>query len=207
MGLRIASFTLSTQDVPGMWSLVVFLKGCNFRCKHCHNWEIVLSREGSEVSEEDIVFEASHNPAIQAVVISGGEPSLYPIQELEAFIDRLKSANPRIKVRIDTNGYRPEFIRDIKSKVDGFAVDIKSPIENKELYSYTVGREVNPRLIEESLHLADGMELTLFRTPNYPWLSEEDKEKIRSLTAPLSSEWYLNNFVHVSGCPFNDTPH
>ncbi len=206
MGLRIASFTISTLDIPGTWSLLVFLKGCNFRCKHCHNWKIVLDTSETDVSEEDILFEVKNNPILEAIVISGGEPSIYSAEEITRLVERIREVKEDIKIRIDTNGYKPEFLENLRDKIDGFAVDIKAPLENRELYSYVAGREIDTARVKESLRIADGMELTLFRTPRYPWLEEEDLKSISRLTDSLSSPWQVNEFVHVHECPFNRTP-
>ncbi|HIQ49023.1 MAG TPA: glycyl radical-activating protein, partial [Aquifex aeolicus] len=45
MGLKFSAYAYSTKDVPGKWSLVLFLPFCNFMCRHCHNWRLVLGRE------------------------------------------------------------------------------------------------------------------------------------------------------------------
>ncbi len=202
MGLRFASFLFSSKDVPGRWSCVLFLKGCNFRCKHCHNWRLVVGDE-EEVSEEEVLYEISSNPFIDTLVLSGGEPTVYRAEELLEFIGKVREINPNLSVRIDTNGYRPEVVRALKDAVDGFAVDIKAPLSKPRLYSYTAGVEVDTALIEETVRLADGMPLTVYRTPRYSWLSEEEIREIEEFTASLSSPWSLNEFVEVPSCPFN----
>jgi len=202
MGLSFASFLFSSKDVPGRWSCVVFLKGCNFRCRHCHNWRLVVGDEEG-IEEEKILYEISANPFVDTLVLSGGEPTLYRAEELGEFIGKVKSANPDISVRIDTNGYRPEVVEALKDAVDGFAVDLKAPLSRPELYSYTAGAEVDVERIAESVRLADGMPLTLFRTPKYPWLSERDIRDIEGFTSRLRSPWTLNEFVEVPSCPFN----
>ena len=202
MGLSFASFLFSSKDVPGRWSCVVFLKRCNFRCRHCHNWRLVVGDEG-EIEEEKILYEISENPFVDTLVLSGGEPTVYRAEELRVFIEKVKEANPSVCVRIDTNGYRPEVVGALKDVVDGFAVDLKAPPSRPELYSYTAGVEVDVDRIIESVRLADGMPLTLFRTPRYTWLSEQDIEDIGNFTARLKSPWTLNEFVEVPSCPFN----
>jgi len=203
MGLSFASFLFSSKDVPGRWSCVLFLRGCNFRCKHCHNWRLVVGGE-EEVREEEILYEISANPFVDTVVLSGGEPTVSNVKELARFVERIRELNPSLLIRVDTNGYRPEVIGDLKDLVDGFAIDLKAPLCNPELYSYTAGVTVDVNRIRESVYLADGMPLTIYRTPRYSWLSEEDVEKIAVFTSGLKSPWILNEFVEVPGCPFND---
>ncbi|RLJ70827.1 pyruvate formate lyase activating enzyme [Hydrogenivirga caldilitoris] len=203
MGLRFVSYTLSSKDVPRKWSLVAFLPGCNLRCKHCHNWRLVVGEKGY-IFEREVIQEASQNPIIDTVVLSGGEPTVHSPDRLRAFIERIKNRNPDVKVRIDTNGYNPEVMKKLVDIVDGFAVDIKAPISNVELYEFTTGTsKIDMGRIRESIGVADQLPLTIYRTPRYPWLLQEDIEEIREFTDDLSSPWFLNEFFEVPSCPFN----
>ena len=203
MGLSFVSFTYSSKDVPGKWSLVVFLPFCNFRCRHCHNWRLVRGEERCDLTEERILYEISKNPFIDTIVISGGEPTVHKVEELKGFVLRVKENSPSLKVRIDTNGSKPEVVKELKEVVDGFAVDIKSPIGRADLYRYTTNSNVDPEKVLESMEIADGMPLTIYRTPWYPWLTKEEVEEIRDLTDKFSSPWFLNEFFEVPECPFN----
>lgn len=203
MGLSFASFTYSSKDVPGRWSLVIFLPFCNLRCRHCHNWKLVLGKEPCTLSEDKILYEISKNPFIDTLVISGGEPTVHEVKAIKNFVLKVKKETPSLKVRIDTNGSNPEVIRDLREVVDGFAVDIKSPLQRKDLYQYTTGSNVDTIRILESVEIADGMPLTIYRTPWYPWLTKEEIDEIRKFTDKLSSPWFLNEFFEVPECPFN----
>lgn len=203
MTLKFSAMVLSSKDVPGRWSLVLFLNGCNFRCKHCQNWKLVLGLEEPTLTEGKVIEELEKNPAIDTVVLSGGEPTVHKPEKLKTFLEKLRLQFPYVSVRIDTNGYSPQVVRDLKPLVDGFAVDIKAPLDDKDKLSYTAGVEVDPDPIKETISIADGMPLTLFRTPRYPWLSGRDLEKIRDFTNSLKSPWFLNEFFLVEDCPFN----
>jgi len=203
VGLKIASFLVSSKEVPGGWSLALFLKGCNLRCRHCYNWRLVTGNEGAVVEQEDVIREARTLPFLEFVVISGGEPTVSPLKDLIDLICRIKVERPDLKIRVDTNGTNPEVLRELRELVDGFAVDIKSPLDRPDLYSYTTGTEIEVDKVRESIELADGMPLTIYRTPRYPWLSDEDLERIRNFTRKLRSPWFLNDFFEVPDCPFN----
>ncbi|MDQ7038585.1 MAG: radical SAM protein [Aquificota bacterium] len=203
MGLSIGSYLISSKEVPGRWSLVVFLKGCNFRCRHCYNWRLITGEEKAKVKEEEVLYEVRNQPFLECVVLSGGEPTVSSLKDMIDFICRVKEIRPDIRVRVDTNGSEPEALRELKEVVDGFAVDIKSPLEKPDLYSYTAGVEVDTDAVEESIRIADGMPLTLYRTPRYPWLGEGDIVLIKTFTDRLRSPWHLNRFFEVPDCPFN----
>ncbi len=201
MGLKFSSFTYSSIDVPNKFSLVLFLPYCNFRCKHCINWKLVENLESENLEENKIIEEIKGNPVIECLVISGGEPSVYKAEEIKDFVQKVKEINPNIKVRIDTNGYNPKFVERLRDSVDGFAIDVKSPFK-KELYEYTTSTKVNIERIKESLNIADGMELTIFRTVKYPWLNEENLNEIKEFTKELKSPHFFNEFYEVPDCPF-----
>lgn len=204
MGLSFVSYTISSKDVPGSWSLVVFLPGCNFRCRHCHNWKLATGEEKPSVFEREILSEVSSNPVIDTLVISGGEPTVHNTRKLIAFVERVKKRRPDIKVRIDTNGYNPSALRELKEVVDGFAVDVKSPFSKASLYEHTTGvMGLDLSRILRSMELADDMLMTIYRTPKYPWLSEGDLKEIEDFVGRFGSPWFLNEFVEVPSCPFN----
>ena len=205
MGLSFVSYTVSSKDVPGRWSLVLFMKGCNFRCRHCHNWRLVVGEEKEEITEREVLYEVSSNPVIDTLVLSGGEPTVHNPKKLMDFILRVKSRNPLIKIRVDTNGYAPQVLEKLRDLVDGFAVDIRSPMNDPNKYSYTAGRKVDTYRVRDSAYIADGLPLTIYRTPRYPWLREEDFSLIEEFTSSLSSPWHLNEFYEVPSCPFNET--
>ncbi len=203
MGLSFASYTFSSKDVPGRWSLILFLPFCNFRCRHCHNWKIVLGKEKADIGEDKVIYELENNPFIDTLVISGGEPTVHEVEELARFLEKVRKAKPEIGIRIDTNGSKPEVMAEISDLVDGFAVDIKAPLDREDLYAYTCGVEFSTENLLKSIEIADGMPLTLYRTPKYPWLSKKEIVQIEELTEGLKSPWHLNEFFEVHDCPFN----
>ncbi|WP_448588587.1 radical SAM protein [Thermocrinis sp.] len=204
--VKVSGFVHSSVDVPGKWSLVLFLPYCNFRCLHCYNWRVVLDMV-EPVNLKKVLDEVRNSPFLECVVISGGEPTVHSLDDLLHLVEDIKRANPYVQVRIDTNGSRPYMIKRLKKHVDGFAIDIKAPLDSEEKWKYVTGVDVNPKSIMESIFEADGMPLTLYRTVKYPWLEEEDLEKIRVFTSSLKSPWHINPFLWVEDCPFNEHNH
>ena len=128
---------LTLLDYPGKLAATVFLGGCNFRCPFCHNSSLVLAPGASGVlSEESVInFLAERRPKLNAVCISGGEPTMYA--DLPSFIYRLKDLG--FSVKLDTNGTNPEMLYSLVADelIDYVAMDIKS---SKAGYPLAIGK-------------------------------------------------------------------
>ena len=125
---------LTLLDYPGKLAATVFFSGCNFRCPFCHNASLVINpREGEITAEELLAFLDSRRGRLEAVCISGGEPTLRP--ELPSLINSIKEKG--FLVKLDTNGYRPDVLKSLVSDglIDYVAMDIKN---SKESYERTV---------------------------------------------------------------------
>ena len=153
---------LTLLDYPGKLAATVFLCGCNFRCPFCHNASLVVNPKEASISEEELFdFLESRKGRLQAVCVSGGEPTLY--RELPSFINRIKEMG--FLVKLDTNGYRPSVLRSLVSEnlLDYVAMDIKN---SKESYAKTVdvpGFDILP-IIESVDYLLSGKVDYEFRT-------------------------------------------
>ncbi len=144
----LIKFTLI--DFPGRPAAVVFTQGCNFRCRYCHNPELVYPHLFTEpMAMEDVyAFLKRRQGTLEGVVVSGGEPTLQ--EGLPRFMADLKAMGYATK--IDTNGTRPEVLRNlIENKwLDFIAMDLKAPLEK---YSLITGVDFNPAVLQESIDL------------------------------------------------------
>lgn len=112
----------SLVDYPGRMSALLFTSGCNFRCGFCHNTSL-LPGGGTCYSWQELEgFAAVYRAAwAEAVTITGGEPTLHPaLPETIAFWKR-----QGFLVKLDTNGSKPELLRQIIADVDYVAMDMK----------------------------------------------------------------------------------
>ena len=128
--MKIGGFVkFSLSDYGGKASAVVFTLGCNFRCRYCHNPELVLPEKyAPEIPQEEIFsFLESRKNQLDAVVITGGEPTIY--SDLPEFIKKIKDMG--FLVKLDTNGSNPEMLEDLikNSNLDYIAMDIKAPLD------------------------------------------------------------------------------
>ncbi|MFH1583735.1 MAG: anaerobic ribonucleoside-triphosphate reductase activating protein [Actinomycetota bacterium] len=140
----------SLIDYPHKISAIIFTIGCNFRCPFCHNPELVNPGLYPEKIPENNVFEflESRREKLDAVVISGGEPTLH--KDLYQFISKLKSMGFLIK--LDTNGTYPNILnRLIKDNLLNYiAMDIKGSLDR---YEEIVTTKVNLENIKDSINI------------------------------------------------------
>lgn len=126
--IRLHSYeSLGTYDGPGL-RLVVFLQGCNFRCRYCANPDTIDPHgECREVTAEEIFEMAvSQKPFFGkrgGVTFSGGEPTMQA-RELIPLCRRLKEAG--IHICLDTNGsiHTPE-VEELWGLVNLVLLDVK----------------------------------------------------------------------------------
>lgn len=115
---------LSLVDYDGKLSCVLFTDGCNFRCPFCHNSPLVGYNNVHFDDEEIFEYLEMRKKIIEAVVISGGEPTLK--KELKDYLFKIKKMG--FLVKLDTNGTNPNLIKEVieKGLVDYIAMDIKN---------------------------------------------------------------------------------
>ncbi len=139
---------MTLLDYPGKVACTVFLHGCNFRCPFCHNSGLLAGLEEPLMTREEfLTFLSRRKGLLDAVCISGGEPTLAPdLADLLAKIHDLG-----FLTKLDTNGSRPEVLKKLVNAglLDYVAMDVKN---SPRRYGETTGLQ-NPNLekIEESL--------------------------------------------------------
>ncbi len=132
----------SLTDYPGKIAAVLFSRGCNLRCPFCHNAHLLVKpgRTGmaDEIETPELIpFLEERRGFLDAVVFSGGEPTINP--ELPQVIKQVKETGYLVK--LDTNGSNPLMLDQLLQQelLDYVAVDIKAPMEY-EKYLQASGR-------------------------------------------------------------------
>jgi pyruvate formate lyase activating enzyme len=119
------------------------------------------SRQGSISHEEILQFLRKREGLLEAIVISGGEPTLQP--GLEEFLSEIRPLNYLIK--LDTNGYQPQKLERLLALnlLDYVAMDLKN---TPEKYAETCGLpNLNSDLIRQSIRILKNSGVQLeFRT-------------------------------------------
>lgn len=202
----IMGFNATSEAGFDRFASSIFLFGCNLRCPYCMNGRIVVVKpEDWEKPVKSIPLEVIKERILdakaQCVMISGGEPTITPIEKLTNLIDEIISWGCR--VGMSTNGTRPEIMELILPKLSHIAMDIKSA--DPKLYASLdiKYKEASfDRMLKTKALLAEEVkkrnDFTYeVRTTLYPtYIKEEDMHKIGAL---LSGEevWVLQCFRHA----------
>ena len=176
-GIEPASFC----DWPGKVSTVFFLGGCNLRCPTCHNHTLAWYPDSlPPVAREDaLALVGKRLPWLDALVVTGGEPSLCP--GLAEWLLELKTFG--LPVKVDTNGLEPGVVEALVSggAADMVAVDVKGPWDK---YPQLTGGRCSPGRARDSLEAIFSLarvwpERFYFRCTKVPLLHDEDLDSVR----------------------------
>ncbi len=139
-------FTSAAADGPGV-RFAVFLSGCPFRCKYCHNpdtWEL---KQGKLTSSDSILNEikkyANFLRTAGGLTITGGEPLQQPDFTYEIF-SRAKQ-DFALHTALDTQGFLARNLPDSYFEpIDLVLLDIKEM--HPERHKSLTGQDVTPTL-------------------------------------------------------------
>ncbi len=161
----------SLVDWDGKVASVIFLAGCNFRCRFCHNKELVLGSEQLKVIPFPEIkdYLGKNKDFIDGVVITGGEPCLN--DDLPELCREIKKIG--FKVRIETNGTNPEMLKELLKGnfIDCIAMDIKTSFGK---YKQIVDVNADIEKIKESIAIVREFPDYEFRITMFPEIKKED---------------------------------
>lgn len=122
--LKVGGITpFTATDFPGRLSAVIFVQGCPWRCGYCHNPHLQPRTAESPLAWEDIrAFLARRVGLIDAVVFSGGEPTMDP--GLEAAVREVRESG--FQIGLHSGGTHPKRLRQVLPLVDWVGLDIKA---------------------------------------------------------------------------------
>jgi len=156
----------SLIDYPDKVAAVLFTPGCNLRCPYCYNWRIVVDPKPPFLNEETALqILEERKKYVDAVVITGGEPTIH--KELPKFLKKLKERG--FAVKLDTNGFNPQVLKECLPYVDYVALDVKT---SPEKYN-RIGASDITALLQTIEMLKGGSVEYEFRTTVVPGLVEE----------------------------------
>lgn len=122
----IAGWTrLSTVDWPGKLATVVFAQGCPWRCRYCHNADILDPRLPGQVSWRQVrAFLERRRGLLDGVVFSGGEPT----RQRCLAAAMIQSRQLGFAVGLHTGGAYPKTLASLLEAglVDWVGLDVKA---------------------------------------------------------------------------------
>lgn len=196
----------SAIEWPGKISAILFTSGCNFRCSFCHNPDLVDPKKLNKlplISEKEIFTELEKRKKwLDAVVVTGGEPTLQP--DLINFLKKVRELG--LKVMLETNGSNPKVIAKLSNYqiANYFAIDIKGPLDKryKEIIKLPSFRIAN---LKKTLEIITKSKIPFeLRTTVVPGIHDEKtigimvsqiKNIVQSAKSIVHSyQWYLQTF-------------
>ena len=190
--------TFGTVDGPGI-RYILFMQGCQLRCKYCHNRDTWDSKGGKEYTTDEIINQALKYSSYMkfsggGITVSGGEATLQPEFLTELFA---KAKKNKIHTCLDTSGFvNIDIVDPILDNTDLVLLDLKHMVEEKCKDLTGVG-------IEKSLKLAKHLD-----ERNIPvWIRHvlvpgvtDDFENLEKLGQFVSS---LNNVERFELLPYH----
>jgi len=194
----ISEYGTSFFDFEGKVALLIFTQGCNYDCWFC--FARPLKEEKNKLTNIPEVIEhlSGKLDLYQAVVVTGGEPTIWGSR----LVDFLESINTfGLPIKLDTNGSRPKVLEKLLDKglLTVVALDIKHDLFNFERMAETIGVQYGAR---EWQALMDSMAFLsrysnvqkIYRTTLIPTLNEVHFIKI---LRTVERFWDKNSVYHV----------
>lgn len=187
---------LSLVDFDGHMSATIFVPHCNFNCPFCHNSGLVKGLEEIIPEKEIIEYLTKRKGLLDSVVISGGEPTIYP--DLIEFISKIKEMGYLVK--LDSNGTNPEMLKKLveNSLIDYIAMDIKNSLAK---YPITADADIDTKNITESIHyiMNSGIDYEFRTTLVNEFHTSEDMKDIGKLIKN-AKKYFLQKFEDSGHC-------
>ncbi|HTZ41734.1 MAG TPA: anaerobic ribonucleoside-triphosphate reductase activating protein, partial [Candidatus Omnitrophota bacterium] len=151
------------------------------------NSEKLKSIDFKEIKE----YFSRNGEFIDGVVISGGEPTIYP--DIEKLCEEIKKLG--FKIKIDTNGSNPEMLKLLLDKklIDYVAMDIKTDFEK---YKEVTNSEIDAEKIKKSISVLSQFPEYEFRTTIFPKIEKQDLIKIAEYLKEknMNKAFFLHQF-------------
>jgi pyruvate formate lyase activating enzyme len=162
---------------------------------YCYNNSLVYTKEGNYSFFEILEFLKSRVGLLDAVVLSGGEASLY---DLEIICKKIKELG--FKIKLDTNGTNLNLVKNLTKKglVDFIAIDFKAP---KYKFFQITATNFYEKVIDTIKYLIKiGFDFELRTTINTRLLDEKDINDMIECISCLNYKgiYYLQNFIETS---------
>lgn len=195
--LKVGGITpFTATDYPGKLAAVVFVQGCPWQCGYCHNPHLQMRLQKSPLQWSKVLSLLEKRVGlIDAVVFSGGEPTLDPA--LGSAIRDVRKLG--FEIGLHTSGSYPQRLAELLPEVDWVALDIKAPFGEYEKITSVADSGKQALTCAEAILAADvGYE---FRTTVHPsLLNEEEILDMAKVLAGMGVKNYALQSFRAQGC-------
>lgn len=199
--LRVGGFVpLTTLDYPGLLACVLFCQGCAWRCRYCHNPQLIAPRSEHEIPWSRIMdFLKRRQGLLQGVVFSGGEATLQG--GIVPAMEEVRQLG--FRVGLHSAGIKPWAFAWAAKAADWVGFDIKALPEDAELITGVSGSgKANWRSLEHLL--ASGVDYECRTTVHWHLLDAERLWKIAKRLHSFGVEQFAVQLVR-SECMLDPT--
>jgi pyruvate formate lyase activating enzyme len=196
--LKVGGVTpFTATDYPGKLAAVVFVQGCPWRCGYCHNPHLQPRPADSPLHWSRILALLERRIGlIDAVVFSGGEPTMDP-----ALADAIADVRALgFGVGLHSGGIYPKRLAEILPLVDWIGLDIKAPFDWR--YDRVTGVPGSAAKALESAHavLASKVRCEFRTTVHSTLLNEGDIMEMATGLAAMGVGDYALQVFREQGC-------
>ena len=135
--LRVGGMVpLTTIDYPGQLACVLFCQGCAWRCRYCHNPQLIPPRGADEVPWSEVIgFLQRRQGLLDAVVFSGGEPTLQ-----DSLPDAMADVRAMgFRIGLHSAGIKPAAFAKALTGADWVGFDVKALPEDCQAITRVAG--------------------------------------------------------------------
>lgn len=179
-GLQVGGLQRFTSiDYPGALAAVVFVQGCAWRCVYCHNPHLQPRRAVTPMTWASVRdWLHTRQGLLDAVVFSGGEPTLDPA--LPQAMAEVRALG--FRVGLHSAGLSPRRLAAVLPLVDWLGLDVKAPLaDGGARHDAITGVRGAAAVVRRSLTLAlrSGVPLQLRTTAHPDWLDDAALARLR----------------------------
>lgn len=195
--LKVGGVTpFTATDYPGTLAAAIFVQGCPWRCGYCHNPHLQERTHHSPISWEDVLsFLKRRIGLIDAVVFSGGEPTMDPC--LADAIGEVRSFG--FKIGMHSGGTHPQRLKQVLPLLDWVGMDIKADFANYARVTQ-VQNSGSPALLSLQAVLASGVDYECRTTAHSHLLPEPELLQLARTLAGMRVKNYALQVFRPQGC-------
>jgi len=195
--LKVGGVTpFSATDCPGKLAAVVFVQGCPWRCGYCHNPHLqTRTRAGPMAWSQVMALLKRRVGLIDAVVFSGGEPTLDP-----ALADAMREVRSLgFGIGLHSAGMYPRRLAEVLPLVEWVGLDVKAGWQDYDAVSGVKDSARHARASAQAVLASSAAHE--FRTTVHPGLhSEADILALAQSLSAMGVRHYALQVFRGTGC-------